>query len=318
MNLTSAKYRLSFIFLLLTICYSFSAYSQKINAKAQIDSARIFLGDPIKYQLEINYDKSTKVILPSFPDTFLGFVVLDRSKIDSAFKNNIITRKQTITLTTFDSGNKVIPSLKINYQLAGQKNYNFLTTDSFMIVVNYVQVDTTLAIKPIKTILKAPLSIGEVLPYLILYIILVLIVLGTIYFYHRLKSNKPLFSRIKPIIPPHIIALEKLKKLEDDKLWQKGEIKNFHIALTDIVREYMESRYKMLATESTTTEIIDQLTAYITDKTLIEKLREFLELSDLVKFAKLTPLPNENEHCLKVSYEFIETTKITEPEPSAL
>jgi hypothetical protein len=120
-----------------------------------------------------------------------------------------------------------------------------------------------------------------------------------------------MFVRVKPIIPPHLIALEKLKKLEDEKLWQKGEIKKFHIDLTDIIREYMESRYNMMAVESTTAEIIDQLRNYLDDRIIIEKVREFLELSDLVKFAKLIPIPDENEKCMKVAYEFVDLTKIT-------
>jgi len=293
---------------------NFSAFSQKININARIDSSHFLLGDPIKYSLEISHSKDINVILPVFPDTFKGFVVIDRSLIDSSFNNDIITRKQIITLTTFDSGNKIIPATKVNYQIKGQKDFKFLLTDSFMIVVNYVPVDTTQAIKPIKPIMKAPLSFREILPYLIIFIILVLIIFAIIYYIKRLKSNKPLFVRIKPVIPPHIIALEKLKILEDEKLWQKGEIKKFHIDLTNIVREYMESRYHMLAVESTTPEIINQLKNCLSDETLIEKVREFLELSDLVKFAKLTPLPDENEKCIQVSYEFIDTTKLIETE----
>ena len=312
MHLPYIKYRFALAFLLFISCYSYSSYSQKITAKARIDSSHILLGDPIKYNLEISYNKALKVILPVFPDTFRGFVVLDRSVIDSSFKNDIITRKQTITLTTFDSGDKFIPSVKINYQQKGQVNYNFISTDSFKIVVNYVQVDTTLAIKPIKPILKAPLSFREILPYLISFIILLLIILAIIYYIRRLKANKPLFVRQKIFLPPHILALEKLKKLEDEKLWQKGEIKKFHIDLTEIVREYMESRFNILAIESTTSEIITQLNELPIDKNLLNKVNEFLNISDLVKFAKLTPLPNENENCLAISYEFVDRTKVEE------
>jgi hypothetical protein len=299
--------------LAILILISFSTYAQKINVKAQIDSSHIILGDPIKYSLQIEYNKDINVILPVFPDTFHGFVVIERSGIDSSLKNDIITRKQIITLTTFDSGNKVLPSLKINYQLKGQKNYNYILTDSFLIVVNYVPVDTTQAIKPIKAILKAPLSFREILPYLIISIVLALIIFAVYYYIKRLKSNKPLFVRVKPVIPPHIIALEKLKKLEDEKVWQKGEVKKFHIELTDIIREYMESRFGMLAVESTTPEIILQLKNFVNDQSIVDKVKEFLDLSDLVKFAKLIPLPDENEKCLKVSYEFIDNTKPDEP-----
>ena len=312
MNLKYPGFRIALISLFFILYLDFSAQSQKINAKAQVDSTHILLGDPIKYNLEISYNKAINVILPVFPDTFRGFVVINRSEIDSTFKNDIITRKQTITLTTFDSGNKIIPSIKINYQLKGQTNFNYISTDSFKIVVNYVPVDTTQSIKPIKTILKTPLSFREILPYLISFLIIVLIILVILYYIKRLKANKPFFVREKIIPPPHIIALQKLKKLEEEKLWQKGEIKKFHIDLTDIIREYMESRFNILAIESTTPEIINQLSEKPIEKNLLSKVNEFLNISDLVKFAKLTPLPDENEKCLKVSYEFIDKTKVEE------
>src|SRR5665647_2077715 len=96
MNIIYSKYRFTLFFLGFLILFDFSAYSQKINAKAQIDSSHILLGDPIKYSLEVTYNKAINVILPVFPDTFRGFVVIDRSRIDSTLTNDIITRKQTI------------------------------------------------------------------------------------------------------------------------------------------------------------------------------------------------------------------------------
>jgi hypothetical protein len=72
----------------------------------------------------------------------------------------------------------------------------------------------------------------------------------------------------------------------------------------------METRFNILAIESTTSEIISQLNELPIDKSLLNKLNEFLNISDLVKFAKLIPLPNENENCIKVSYEFIDKTKV--------
>jgi hypothetical protein len=309
MNDQKLKFKFALPLFLLFFSNSYLSYAQKIDAKAVIDSSHILLGDPIRYNLRIVYDKNTRVIFPSFPDSFSGFVVLERSEIDSAFKNDIITRGQTITLTTFDSGDKYIPSVKINYQLKGHTKFESISTDSLKINVSYVPVDTTQAIKPIKPLLKAPLSFAEILPYLISFIILVLIVLAIIYYIRRLKANKPFFTREKIKIPAHVIALEKLQKLENEKLWQKGEIKKFHIDLTDIIREYMESRFNILAVESTTTEIITQLKVLQIDTNLLNKINEFLSISDLVKFAKLIPLPDENENCIKISYEFVNTTK---------
>ena len=111
-----------------------------------------------------------------------------------------------------------------------------------------------------------------------------------------------------PKIPPHEIALEKLKKLEEEKLWQKGEVKLFHSNTTEIIREYIEQRFSIPALESTTDEILDNFKKVDLNGELKNILREMLVLADLVKFAKAKPLPDENEKTLQWAYQFVRET----------
>ena len=93
------------------------------------------------------------------------------------------------------------------------------------------------------------------------------------------------------------------------KLWQAGRVKEYHTQLTEILRTYIEDRFKRNALESTSSEIIDDLTGHpeIT-KEVLEKLRQLLVLADLVKFAKAMPLPAEHESCLDNGVEFVKAT----------
>ena len=45
-------------------------------------------------------------------------------------------------------------------------------------------------------------------------------------------------------------------------------------------------------------------------------LRKLLMLTDLVKFAKESPLANENEQVMKDAYDLVESTKKIEVEPT--
>ena len=78
----------------------------------------------------------------------------------------------------------------------------------------------------------------------------------------------------------------------------------------------------MAAMEQTTPEILTgfkNIKAEIDAKSVLE-LQQILELADLVKFAKLSPLPDENFNMLTNAYLFVkETTNeaitvISEPE----
>jgi hypothetical protein len=106
-----------------------------------------------------------------------------------------------------------------------------------------------------------------------------------------------------------------LEKLRAKKLWQTGKIKDYHTELTDILRKYFEDRFHIMAMESTTAEILEDLEA----KTLIAKenrevLSRILLMADLVKFAKYLPLPEEHDHSMEYAVDFINKTYST-PEP---
>ncbi|MBK6392102.1 MAG: hypothetical protein IPF70_16270 [Saprospiraceae bacterium] len=44
------------------------------------------------------------------------------------------------------------------------------------------------------------------------------------------------------VIPPHKCLCKKLYALKESKLWGKGEVKEYHVQLTFILREYLEHR----------------------------------------------------------------------------
>jgi hypothetical protein len=142
-------------------------------------------------------------------------------------------------------------------------------------------------------------------------LIIGLIILGY-YLYKRWKQQpeKPAKEITKPERPAHEVAFEKLQQLENKKLWQSGEIKQYYIELSDIFREYLERRYRFQALESTTGEIVSELKEHIADPGLRTNSQEVLELADFVKFAKYVPQADENQEVLQKTYNIINETKM--------
>ena len=137
-----------------------------------------------------------------------------------------------------------------------------------------------------------------------------------IWYYLKRKKGEPIFV-LRPGVryQPHEWALMELEKLRAKKLWQAGKIKDYHTELTDILRKYFEDRFHIMAMESTSSEILDDLEA----KTLIPKenrdvLSRILVMADLVKFAKYLPLPEEHDQSMEYAIDFINKTFST-PEP---
>jgi hypothetical protein len=101
-----------------------------------------------------------------------------------------------------------------------------------------------------------------------------------------------------------------LNELRNQKLWQQGRVKEYHIQVSDIVRTYIEHRYAIFAMEMTSDEILRSLRLIIVDVQLKTKLSSVLILSDMVKFAKENPLPNENELSWEHAIEFVKQTSL--------
>jgi activator of HSP90 ATPase len=104
-----------------------------------------------------------------------------------------------------------------------------------------------------------------------------------------------------------------LNALKEEKLWQQGAYKAYHIQLSDIIREYLENRFDIPVMESTTDEIKHLLRQKNLEKSLRDQVISALRISDLAKFAKAIPLPDENEFCMATGYSLVENTQV-EPE----
>ncbi len=107
--------------------------------------------------------------------------------------------------------------------------------------------------------------------------------------------------------------MQEIERIKNEKVWQKGEPKEYYTELTDALRTYIKDRFGFNALEMTSTEIIDKLLE-MKDKEAISDLRELFQTADLVKFAKHNPLMNENDANLINAIDFINETKEKEEE----
>lgn len=284
---------------------------EEIDFHVWVDTTQMQIGDQIRLFLESEAPLSVNVFLPQFKDSLGKFEIITSSKIDTTIENEKRKLSQTYTLTTFDSGFVVIPSLTLLYSKEGVTELIGIRSDSIVVSVASVPVDTTQDIKDIKNIKDIPFSIWEYVPYIVGVLFLSGLVYLVFYIIKKRKSRTETKHELK--IPPHIWAFEELKRLDSEKLWQQGRVKDYHIRLTDILRTYIEHRMNIPALEMVSSEIIQAISAKNdTPIDLVQKIKNLLDISDLVKFAKYSPLPDENALCFKIAWEFVELTKPVE------
>lgn len=289
-------------------------YAQKIEVAALPDTNTFLIGEQIKIKLEAKIPESGDINFPVFSDTLINEVeILEASSVDSVEEKGYKKLWMDLTVTSFDSGFHAIPPLQFIGREPGNplKSYH---TEAFLLEVQTVAVDTSKAIMSIKEPIVVPVSFQEMLPY-ILSGILVLGLAALGFWFWKKQQNKPIEEKkeIIPQEPPHVIALRDLEQLEAKQMWQKGEFKDYHSELTEIIRRYIENRYKIPALEQVSDEILQSFSnSGVLKEKEYDNLRSMLNLADMVKFAKVHPLPNENERSMELAVEFVDNTKYSE------
>lgn len=288
--------------------------AQSIDVNASIDTNFLLIGEQTQIELKVQYrldGETVRVLFPALNDTISEFIeIVQLSPIDTVYPDqsdlSIVEQIQKITITSFDSGSYEIPYFEF------QINKGLYQTGPLRIEVRPMQVDTADAIFDIRGPIEEPFSFIDWIKNNWPWIALVLALLTGGIFLIRFLKNRPekiIEEEIIPEIPPHIVALEKLEQLQEDKLWQNGKIKRFHSEISEIVREYLERRYSIHALENTTDEIMQRIRYHGILPDQLTKLNKILVLSDLVKFAKEQPLASENETSLLHAIEFVKNTK---------
>ena len=231
-------------------------------------------------------------------------------------QNGRIKIIQKYLVTSFDSGRyQVKPFIAETRNESGLKRYYSDYSILEVMRSRIAPADTSAKIFDIIEPYRAPLTLGEVLPWILVAILAGILTWGAIEVFQTVQKNLRLKPNSNiPTDPAHIIAFRELEKLRSDGLWQKGEIKKYYTQLTEILRQYLENRYRVYSLELTTAETLEALvkTGFKKDGSYND-LKTVLTGADLVKFAKYNPVPEENESHFQNSWNFILATKENEP-----
>ena len=299
------------IFLMAIVTPYKYCHSQDVIVNGKITTDTILTGHPFDYSLDIRMPKGYIINWNELKDTLNKSVeVISRSEIKEQPIDNSsdILLTQHLTLTSFDTGYVEIPSIGIKYYKSAKDTSVYTSyTDYMYVYVEAAAIDTTMAYRPIKTPIKQNITFEETVPFVGGGIILAGLVLLIIYIVRRLKKKTNIEEEeVKPQIPAIVTAREKMAQLKESNLWQSGKYKDYYTDLTGIAREYLEGQFNIDAIEMTSDEILDEVRKIQLDNLIFSKLQNTLITSDLVKFAKATPSPAENENAFKDINSFIE------------
>ena len=301
-----------FIFLLVLLGARTQAQVTLIDVK--IEEPDILIGEQTVLHLTITVDNGKFVYCPIPFDTLMaGVEVLALSQPDTTLiDNNRLVINQDVLITSFDEELYFLPPFKV---IDGSDTI-YSNQVALKVSTIPVNADAPDEFYDIKEVWKPPFVLADYYPLIFGVLLTLFLICVTGYLIQRLKNRKtviPEKKEILPRIPPHEIAIQELNEIKIQKLWQQGRNKEYYTQITETLRRYIFRRFGINAMEMTSYEILELIQQEFYDtRSVYDTLKQILQLADFVKFAKLHPLPDENNLSIANSFLFVNQTKKVE------
>ncbi len=294
------------VFLLFALTLPVFGQSPDANAEFFLKSATpdrpLTVGDHITLRLEATHPLNSKIDLPQVPEQWGPFEVLDQTAPDTVDNNDgTATTGKDIVVTIFETGDFQTPSLVITHHRADGSTEELGTPVIPLKITTVLTDDTTLRdLKP-----QADMPTPPIWPWLVAGLLLTMMLLGLLagvglWLYDRRRKHVAL--ELAPALfvdmrPPEVIAYEELDRIEALNLPAHHQFKE-HYSLVDLcLRHYIEGRYNFPALEQTSFEVQSSFRQAMVSTQLTVEFMSLFSESDLVKFARYTPQP-DNVHSL--------------------
>ena len=286
---------------------------QDFSISAALSTNQIRIGDPVDLTLTAVHRDGTTV---AFPDLANGkdVVVRDAKTESAAFTNGVRRTVQTVRLTSLTVTNHVLgekASIRVSTPAGVQTN-----------AVPFLSLEVVSSLAPGEKDprpAKGGLAQWPAPPSRWAWIALALLAaLGAAFLALRKFLTTPrTFLRLPPPVPPHQIALEAIEALRQKGWIEALQIEPFYVALSGIVRRYLEARFNLRAPERTTEEFIrDALSSRKLSDAHRDLVAGFFEQSDLVKFARHAPGQADMHNALDSAERLVRETMPAAPAPA--
>ena len=278
-----------------------------------LDPAVITVGDPVRLQVTVSHAADTRVV---WPDVFEldPFELVDMRLLEPVPEGTRVRSSAELRVTAFELGQLTLPPFEVQVVDAAGDTVR-LATDAMVVTVASVGRDKGGDIRDIKGPLAIAFSVVTLLPWLAA---LVVMIAAAYWLYRRYRRRRRSDVQV-PVVPPRPadeIALESLDALEASELLELGELKTYHIRVSDIMRVYAEDRFGVEAMEMTTRGVLDGLRRTGARSGVVADFRQLLDRCDLVKFAKFRPAVPACRDLVPLGRRLVSVTTPDDPVPA--
>lgn len=276
-----------------------SSLAQELNG--HFSQKNVLIGSPVMLTYEVITDNNDSI---SFSPASQHIEVRQNSsgqltseagviEIRTPFKETVTIKNGkkhwigTYDVVIWDSGSFVIPGPQINI---GDSNMYFR---DLTINCDFSSKKSGVDIYDIREdYAELPAEESEILVliknYWWVFLLVVIVLISILVFIRvRIKSNEPV--KIVKAMSLKDRTLMAIDALENEKLWEKGQLKQHYVELSYILRSYLTTRYDISLLEKTTFETKALLLQLGLNEDTVDTTILILSQADMVKFAKSKP-----------------------------
>lgn len=285
--------------------------AQNVEVEGKVSDKNVQVGKPFTLDLSLKVPYGWFVEWNDFTQDALSeqIDIIKRGNVErTADADSNVIVKQQLTLMTFDTGRVELPAVGLTYAKSFDDPMRLQAfTEPVDLYATTMVVDTLQPYKPIVEPIAAPIRMKDVFPWILVALLAVLLGLGIWLFVKRRKTKIDGEGHVvkAPVIPPYTKAICDLENLKQQKLWQSGKVKEYFSSLTDIAREYIEGQFGVNAVEMTTDDILEEIKPLRFPKEAYDKLKDTMEIADLVKFAKYSSTNLESDIAMNNMTDFV-------------
>jgi hypothetical protein len=284
----------------------FAAWGPK-SAKATAERTEVHLGEPFTVTVEVRHTTGEVWMLE--PGT-----KLDPFKLRSVTRavqpsGDLEITKLSLELALFDLGPHAVPDLQLVASTPGAKPPQ--APHEFSLPGPLVKGVASATKDAKKRDIHGPVPFKVTSFRVLLYLLGAAAILAAAAWGFAMwrKRPRPETVAISPPIPEDQVALAALTGLEIQGLPANGRFKEFHLALSEILRRYLSDRYGILALDMTSEELYRTLSRLPTEGLSLNDLSWVCAQGDLAKFAKAAPTVDDCRQALQLVRQLVLRTR---------
>lgn len=325
------------LFIMLPLLVSFAQWKssghENVSAEIQIDKNQLSLDQELNITLKLQYPEGFAIdpleieshLLQGFSSLSSYFLLVDSQQI--AKENGFL--ELHYTLEPMIPGTYLLSFLNIPFRSDKGEQID-LFTDVFEINVSsssHAQTTSNIIAKPLALSNAPPINLSDENRAILwddtheaernikifkkkeqpLIIFITAFCFVALFLVLKNPITQYLKKKFAPVpLTPQQRALVNLKSIQGQPLRQKGDYEVFYVDLTNTVRQYIEERYQIRAPHLTTQEfLVEARENQAFDESEKKKLKEFLDDSDMVKFAEKQPTDYDCQKALETARNLI-------------